>query len=88
LDLFVVYLTTPFSGSDYVASNEGVTNEWWGRKRLWPTFKVLSYNLHGGTEENHENVSQDNRSPGQDLNPGSPEYEAGVIATRPQRSVI
>jgi hypothetical protein len=27
LDLFVVYLTTPFSGSDYVASNEGVTNE-------------------------------------------------------------
>jgi hypothetical protein len=29
LDLFVVYLTTPFSGSDYVASNEGVINEWW-----------------------------------------------------------
>jgi hypothetical protein len=25
------------------------------RKRSWSNFKVLSRNLHGGTEESHEN---------------------------------
>jgi hypothetical protein len=34
-----------------------------------------------------ENVSQDNRSEGRDLNPGRPEYEAGVLTTRPRRLV-
>jgi hypothetical protein len=31
--------------------------------------------------------SQDSRSPRRDLNPGPPEYEAGMLTTRPQRSV-
>jgi hypothetical protein len=35
---------------------------------LW---KVLSQNLPGRAEENHENLSQDNRSPGRDSNPTS-----------------
>jgi hypothetical protein len=26
-----------------------------GRKRLWPNFKVLYWHLPGETEENHEN---------------------------------
>jgi hypothetical protein len=30
---------------------------------------------------------QDCRSLGRDLNPGPPKYEAGVLATRPRRSV-
>jgi hypothetical protein len=30
---------------------------------------------------------QDSRSPGRYLNPGPPEYEAGVLTTRPRRSV-
>jgi hypothetical protein len=33
-----------------------------------------------------ETLSQDRRSLGQYLNPGPPEYEAGVLTTRPRRS--
>jgi hypothetical protein len=33
-------------------------------------------------------LGQDSRSPGRDLNPGSPEYEAGVLITRPRRSEL
>jgi hypothetical protein len=32
--------------------------------------------LPTGAEENHENLSHDSRSPGRDLNPVPPEYEA------------
>jgi hypothetical protein len=44
-----------------------------GRKRSWPNFKVLSRHLPGGTEENHENLSQDSRSPAESLNTRPPE---------------
>jgi hypothetical protein len=54
---------------------------------LWPNFKVLSRHLPGGTEENNQKP-QDNRSPGQDLNPGTPENEAGVLTTRPRCLVM
>jgi hypothetical protein len=50
-----------------------------GRKRSWPNFKELSRNSPGRTEESHINSSQDSQSPGRDLNPGRPEYEAGVF---------
>jgi hypothetical protein len=33
-------------------------------------------------------LSQDCPSPGRDSNPGTPEYEAGVLSTRPRRLVI
>jgi hypothetical protein len=36
---------------------------------------VIYHHLSGGTEENHENLSQDIRSPGRDLNPVPPEYK-------------
>jgi hypothetical protein len=58
-----------------------------GSKRPWPNFKVLSRHSSGKCEENHENP-QDRRSLGRDLNPGSPECDAGVLTTRPQRSVL
>jgi hypothetical protein len=41
-------------------------------------FKVLSPQLSVGTEETHENP-QDSR----DFNPGPPDYEAGLLITRP-----
>jgi hypothetical protein len=41
--------------------------------------KVLSQNLPGGTEENHENVRQDSHSLGQDLNLGPSKCEAGMV---------
>jgi hypothetical protein len=34
-----------------------------------------------------KNLSQDTRSPGRDLNPGLPAYEAVLVITRPRRSV-
>jgi hypothetical protein len=39
-------------------------------------FKVLSQHLPGGTEENHRNLIQGSWSPGLDLNPRPPKYEA------------
>jgi hypothetical protein len=34
-----------------------------------------------------KNLSEDNRSTDRDLNPGLPEYETGVLTSRPRRSV-
>jgi hypothetical protein len=61
-------------------------------ERMWKEapvakFKMLSQHLLGGTEENHENLNQDSQSPGRDLNPGPPEYEAEMLTTRPLRMV-
>jgi hypothetical protein len=36
--------------------------------------------------ENHENLNQNSRSTGRDLNPEPSEYEAGVLTTRPWSS--
>jgi hypothetical protein len=49
---------------------------------------VLSRNLPGGTEENHENLIQNSRSPGVHLRPGPPEYRAEVFSARPRSSVV
>jgi hypothetical protein len=42
--------------------------------------------MPGVTEKNHV-IRQDSRSTGRNLNPGPPEYEAGVLTTRPRRSM-
>jgi hypothetical protein len=44
-------------------------------------FKVLSTHLPGGTKESLKNLSQDNQSLDQDLNP-PPKYEEGVLPTQ------
>jgi hypothetical protein len=48
----------------------------YGRKLLWPVSMKAYY--HGssleGLSETTRNVSKDSRSPGRDVNPGSPEY--------------
>jgi hypothetical protein len=51
-------------------------------------FQVLSRHLPGGTEKFHENLIQDNNCLARDLNPGPPEYEAGVLTTRLRRSDV
>jgi hypothetical protein len=56
-----------------------------GRNRSWPNFKVLAQ--HSPGRKTTRNLSQDSRSPGQDLNPGPPEYEARDLTTRPRSSV-
>jgi hypothetical protein len=40
-----------------------------------------------GLRKTAKDVSQDSLSPGRDLNPGYPEYEARVSIIRPQRSI-
>jgi hypothetical protein len=52
-----------------------------GRNRSWPNCKVLSRHSPGGTEKTTKNLNHYSR----DLNPGPPEYKAGVLTTRPRR---
>jgi hypothetical protein len=58
------------------------------RKSPWPNFKALLWHSPGGTEENHEKLSQDSWSLGQNLNLKPSEYETGILTTRPQHSVL
>jgi hypothetical protein len=54
-----------------------------GRNWSRPDFKELFWPLSGGTDETMKHISQVIRSPVRDLNPLPPEYEAGVLTTRP-----
>jgi hypothetical protein len=57
-------------------------------KRSWPNFMVLSFHSPGGTKVNQEKPQvriASRRS--RDLDPVHPDYEAGVLTTRPHRSV-
>jgi hypothetical protein len=51
-------------------------------------FKILPQNLSRGPEIYHGNLGQNIRSQDRKLIPSSPEYEAGVIATPLQCSVL
>jgi hypothetical protein len=55
-------------------------------ERIWKEavvayIQLLPRHLPGGTGENHENLSNNSRSPVRDFNPGPPEYETGVLST-------
>jgi hypothetical protein len=56
-------------------------------EKMWKeavvAFKLLSRYFSEGTDEYHE-TPQDSRSLGRELNPGPPEYEAGVLTTLPR----
>jgi hypothetical protein len=66
---------------DIVRYEEPTKMRW--KEAVVAQFKILSLNFPG-----REQVSQDRPSPGRDFNPGPPEYEAGVLTTRPQLSVL
>jgi hypothetical protein len=53
------------------------------KKRSWPNLRYYSGICLEGLRKTTKNLSQDSRSPGRDLDPGPPEYEAGVLTTRP-----
>jgi hypothetical protein len=42
---------------------------------------LLFRHSSGGTEESHEKLSQHSQSPGGDMKPGQPEYEARMLTT-------
>jgi hypothetical protein len=58
-----------------------MTMNWkgFGRKLSWPNLKVLFQHSPGGTEENHENLSQDSRSPGPKFEPGSSGIRSRIV---------
>jgi hypothetical protein len=58
-----------------------------GRKRTWPNLRYYPRMCLEGLRKTTKHLSQDSRSPGRDLNPGPPEYEAGVLTTRSRHSV-
>jgi hypothetical protein len=58
-----------------------------GRKRRWHNLGHYHGICTEGLKKITKSLTQDIRSPGQDLNPGPAEYEARVLATRPRRSV-
>jgi hypothetical protein len=59
----------------------------WGRKRSWLNLSYYPSIFLEGLRKTTKNFSQDTRSPGRDLNPGPPEFEAGVLTTQARRSV-
>jgi hypothetical protein len=69
---------------DYISSNERMIREWWNGEDLEGSGYglILSYYpgiCLEGRMKTKTDRSQDVRSPGRDLNLGSPEYEAGVL---------
>jgi hypothetical protein len=63
-----------------------VISELWIGKKLEENGRglILRYypNIHlEGLRKTTKNLSQDSWSPGQELNPGPPEYKAGVLTT-------
>jgi hypothetical protein len=65
--------------------NDGLERMW--KEAVVAYLKVLVRLFSGGTEQTTKNLSLDSWSSGRDLNPGPRECEAGVLTTRPRRSV-
>jgi hypothetical protein len=57
-----------------------------GRKQSWPNLRYYPSICLEGLRKTTKYLRQGSRSPGRDLNLGSPEYEAGVLTIRPWRS--
>jgi hypothetical protein len=58
-----------------------------GLKRRWPSLRYYPSIFLEGLRKTMKNLSQDNQSQTQYLNPRPPEYEAGVLTIRPQCSL-
>jgi hypothetical protein len=57
------------------------------RQRSWPTLRYYPGIHLKGLTKTTRNLSQDSLSPVRDFNPGPPEYESGVLTTRPRRLI-
>jgi hypothetical protein len=58
-----------------------------GRKRSWLILRYHPGIRLDGLRKTMTKISSDSRFPERDMNPGPPEYEAGVLTNRPRRSV-
>jgi hypothetical protein len=70
-------------------SNERLISEWWIGKAVEGTGRglIVRYYPSLRLEKVTKNLSQNSQFPGRDLNPGLPEYEAGVLTTRQRCSI-
>jgi hypothetical protein len=68
--------------------NNELERQLYGRKRSWPNLRFYPRICLEGLRKATKNLSQDNWSPGEDLKPGPPEYEAGMLTTRLIFSVL
>jgi hypothetical protein len=59
-----------------------------GKKQLWPNLRSYPGIYLEGLRKTMKTLSQDSQFPGRDLNPGPPEYEAGVLTTHPRHLVL
>jgi hypothetical protein len=50
-----------------------------GTKRSLLKFKILSWHCQEKLRKTTESLDENSRSPGQDFNPESPEYETGFL---------
>jgi hypothetical protein len=57
-----------------------------GRKLSWCNRRYYPGICLEGLRKTTKNLSQDSQSLGQDLNPGPPKYNAGVLTTQPRHS--
>jgi hypothetical protein len=80
--LFIVYLATLLVSQTISRRMRGC-----GRKWSWPNSRYYPGICLEGLRQITKNLGQDSRPSGRDLNPGPPEYEAGMLTTRPWRSV-
>jgi hypothetical protein len=55
----------------------------YGTKLSWPNLRYYPAICLEGLKKTMKTLSQDKRSSGRDLESGPPEYEAGVLTTRP-----
>jgi hypothetical protein len=60
----------------------------YGKKRSWPDLRSFPGIYVVRLRETTRNLSQDSRSAGQDLNPGSLKYRTGVLTIKTGRSVL
>jgi hypothetical protein len=83
-----------FSVTRLCSVNDRVISEWWwiGKDLVGSDRSLILRYYPGirleGLRKTTKILNQDSLSPGRDLNPGPPEYEAGVLTTRPWRSVV
>jgi hypothetical protein len=87
---FLIYLTALFRDPvyRYKASERMGDSEWGVGKNVEGSGRGLIPRYYSsiyveGLRKTTKNHNQDSRSPGQDLNPGRPEYEAGVLTFTP-----
>jgi hypothetical protein len=84
--------STGVSSSDCIILNDRLNNEFWIGKDLEGSscglIYLLSLHLPGGTEENHESLSQDSHCSSQDSNQAPHKHKSEALPVKPTCLVL